>query len=53
MRARIRDCTVVLNPIKVACYRAAEMVQWLKALVALAEDPGSVPDTRVVAHSHL
>ena len=29
------------------------MVQWLRALAALAEDPGSVPSTYMEAHIHL
>jgi hypothetical protein len=29
------------------------MVLWIKALVALAEDLGSIPYTHVVAHNHL
>lgn len=32
---------------------AGGMVQRLTALAVLAEDPSSVPCTRVVAHSHL
>jgi hypothetical protein len=27
--------------------------QWLRALAALPEDPGSIPSTNMVAHSHL
>lgn len=29
------------------------MDQWLRALVALSEDPGSIPITYMAAHSHL
>lgn len=29
------------------------MAQQLRALTSLAEDPGSVPGTRMVVHSHL
>lgn len=36
-----------------AVTRAAAKSQWLKALVALAETPGSVPSTNMVAHNHL
>jgi hypothetical protein len=31
---------------------AEEMAWQLKSLVALAEDPGAVPSTHVVTHSH-
>ena len=33
--------------------RALEMPQRLRALVALAEDPSSVPSMHMAAHSHL
>lgn len=29
------------------------MTQWLKAIVALAEDPGSVSSTYIMTHNHL
>lgn len=29
------------------------MIQWLATFVALAEDPGSISSTYVVAHNHL
>jgi len=29
------------------------MTQWLRALVALAMDPGLVPGTYMVAHKHI
>lgn len=32
---------------------AGEMVEWLDTLVARAQNPGSVPKTHMVAHSHL
>lgn len=32
---------------------AEKTVQWLGALLALAEDPRSISSTRTVAHSHL
>jgi hypothetical protein len=32
---------------------AGEMVQLLRALFALAEDPASIPRTLMVAHKHL
>ena len=39
--------------IRILKTRTREMVQWLRALVALAEDPGSVPSTHMVAYNHL
>ena len=33
--------------------RAGEMSQQLRALAAFPEDPGSIPSTHMVAHSHL
>lgn len=33
--------------------KAGETVQWLGAIVALAEDLGSIPNTHIVAHNHL
>jgi len=30
-----------------------EMAQWLRALVALPEDLGWVPNTHMVAHNHM
>lgn len=32
---------------------AGRMVQWLRTLVALTEDLGSVPNTHTVGHTHL
>jgi hypothetical protein len=32
---------------------AGEMTQWLKALDALPEDPGSIPSTHMEVHSYL
>ena len=32
---------------------AGEMVQWLRALATLPEDPGSIPSTHTEAHGHL
>jgi hypothetical protein len=32
---------------------AGEMAQWLRACVALAEEPSLVPDTHMVIHNHL
>ena len=32
---------------------AGETIQWLRAVVALAEDLGSVPKTLMMAHDHL
>lgn len=29
------------------------MVQWLRTLTALLEEPGSIPSTHMVAHNHL
>lgn len=34
-------------------FRIVEMVQWLRALVTLSEDPGSILSTYMVADSHL
>jgi hypothetical protein len=34
-------------------HEAAEVAQWLRALVPLAEGMGAVPSTHMVAHSHL
>jgi hypothetical protein len=39
--------------IRILKTRTREMVQWLRALVALAEDPGSVPSVHMVAYNHL
>jgi hypothetical protein len=33
--------------------RGLEMAQWLRALTALSEDPGSMPSTHMAAHSCL
>ena len=33
--------------------RAGEMAQWLSALVALPEDPGSIPSTHMVTYNYL
>ena len=33
--------------------RAGEMAQWLKALTALPEDPGSILSTHIAAHNYL
>ena len=30
-----------------------EMAQWLRALTALSEDPGSIPSTHMAAHNCL
>ena len=32
---------------------AGEMTQWLRALIALVEDPGSIPITHMAAHNCL
>lgn len=32
---------------------AGEMAQWITALVAFTEDPGSVFSTNIVAHNYL
>ena len=32
---------------------AGEMAQWLRALVVLVKDPGSIPSTHVAAHNCL
>jgi hypothetical protein len=32
---------------------AGEMAQWLRALVALAEDSGAVPSSYLLAHKHM
>jgi hypothetical protein len=32
---------------------AKSMIQWFGALAALAENLGSIPNTHMVAHSHL
>jgi hypothetical protein len=32
---------------------AGEMTQWLRAFIALAEDPDSILSTRIVTHNHL
>jgi hypothetical protein len=32
---------------------AGEMTQQFKVLVALAEDPDSIPSTQMAAHNHL
>jgi hypothetical protein len=32
---------------------AGEMAQWLRALAALPEDPGSIPSTHMTAHTCL
>ena len=32
---------------------SGEVAKWLDVLAALAEDLGSVPSTRIVAHNHL
>ena len=34
-------------------YRAGEMAQGLRALTALPEDPSSIPNNHMLAHSHL
>jgi hypothetical protein len=34
-------------------YRAREMAQWLRALIALPEVPVLIPSNHMVAHSHL
>ena len=34
-------------------FGAGEMIQWLRALTALAEEPGSIPSTHMVAKNHL
>jgi hypothetical protein len=28
------------------------MAQWLRALIALTEDPGSIPSTHMMVHNH-
>jgi hypothetical protein len=33
-------------------YGAGEKVQWLRALVALAQDPGLAPSTNMVVQNH-
>jgi hypothetical protein len=33
--------------------RAAEMAWWLRTLIVLVEDPGSVPSSHITAHSCL
>lgn len=44
----------VNKDIRVNIYtEAGEVVEWLKAPAALAEDTGSVPGTPVMAHNHL
>jgi hypothetical protein len=30
-----------------------EMAQWLRALIALVKDLGSIPSTHIMAHNHL
>ena len=32
---------------------AVKKAQWLRTLVGLAENPGSIPSTHIVAHIHL
>lgn len=44
---------VTLLCFKILCFGAGEMTQWLKALGALPEDPGSVPKTLILANSGL
>ena len=34
-------------------WRAGEMAQWLRALTAPPEDPGSIPSTHMAAHNCL
>jgi hypothetical protein len=43
----------VLNLVKSICVGAGGMTWWLRTLVALADDPSSVPSTHIVAYSHL
>jgi hypothetical protein len=38
---------------KVLRMRAGEIAQWLSAVTALPEDPGSIPSNHMVAHNHL
>ena len=40
-------------PFKSTLVGAGEMAQWLKALTALREDPGSVLSTYTAAHNYL
>jgi hypothetical protein len=44
---------VPISPLKKKKKLTGEVAQQLRALAALAEDPGSVPGTHVEAHSHL
>ena len=39
--------------LKIDTSGAGEMAQWLRALSALAEDPGSIPSTHMVAKNPL
>lgn len=39
--------------LKRSLFPAGEVAQWLPAMAALPEDPGSIPITRMTAHSHL
>lgn len=46
------ECKVDLNEILKAYFWAGELAQWIIALVALAEDSGSIPSTHMAANSH-
>ena len=38
---------------KITMVGTGEMVQWLRALAPLPEDPGSIPSTHMAAHNGL
>ena len=45
--------TLLLLTLQFLACGAGEKAQWLRALAALSEDPGSVPSTHMVANNHL